>query len=336
MITIEVSPQDVAASRFAFAPLMELSGALSLLGEHARATVLSPWIARVKGPFEELCRRDLGVRALAVLNDPPPRSYRADFISVTPARPSETLADQLRVVRATPLEQARRELARNLAPIRRIPGDVRAFLDGGDVVARLAEALQATWEALIEPDWPLLRSVLERDLTHRAGQLATHGWAAALADLSPRVRWRSQGDDRIIEIQHPDESRHRLGGAGLLFLPSVFNPLESIGFQLEEAWPYSLVYPARGTAALLESGNTGSAEALHRLLGRSRARLLLALAEPATTSQLTGRLRMSLGGVGDHLGVLRSAGLITGARSGRAVLYRRTALGDALAAANDP
>lgn len=66
-------------------------------------------------------------------------------------------------------------------------------------------------------------------------------------------------------------------------------------------------------------------------MGRTRADLLRLLADPATTTWLSARLRMSLGGIGDHLAVLRAAGLVTRERSGRSVLYRRTAIGDVLA-----
>lgn len=101
---------------------------------------------------------------------------------------------------------------------------------------------------------------------------------------------------------------------------------------LEPPWPPAIVYPARGTAAVWESGQA-NAPALQRLLGASRARLLHALDEPASTSQLAHTEQMSLGGVGDHLAVLRASDLVTRARSGQSVLYQRTPIGDALVAA---
>ena len=105
---------------------------------------------------------------------------------------------------------------------------------------------------------------------------------------------------------------------------------------LDPPWPPALIYPARGVAALWETAGPGRdparGGALGRLLGTSRAAILRALEEPASTTQLVAILGQSLGGLGDHLAVLREAGLIARARSGRSVLYRRTPVGDALVA----
>jgi DNA-binding transcriptional ArsR family regulator len=114
---------------------------------------------------------------------------------------------------------------------------------------------------------------------------------------------------------------------------------------VDPPWPPALIYPARGVAALWEQsgraapgraapGRERPGTALDRLLGPSRAAVLIALEEPASTTQLVATLGQSLGGIGDHLAVLREAGLISRARSGRSVLYRRTPVGDALAAAD--
>jgi DNA-binding transcriptional ArsR family regulator len=66
------------------------------------------------------------------------------------------------------------------------------------------------------------------------------------------------------------------------------------------------------------------------LLGAPRARLLILLDRPASTTELAHRLVVSPSAVSQHLRVLRAAGLLSKARSGRSVLYLRSPLGDQL------
>ena len=200
-----------------------------------------------------------------------------------------------------------------------------AVLDRPDVVDLCADALESVWREIVEPDWPKFHAILERDVMHRAGRLATYGWAAALDDMSPRVRWRTDGGGTGHIALRMDgtgaDATHRLDGRGLLFVPSIFGP--GVAAYLEEAWPYALVYPARGIAA-----EHVPRKGLAKLIGTTRAAILLET--PATTTQLAAVLELSVGGAGDHVTALREAGLIAGTRVGRSVLYHRTPLGDAL------
>jgi hypothetical protein len=136
----------------------------------------------------------------------------------------------------------------------------------------------------------------------------------------------------VIEVRtgpRNEWERHRLGGKGLLLMPTVFGTLISY---VEPPWPYALVYPARGVANLLgPPPPQGGAAALARLVGPYRAQVLRALAVPATTTQLVHQLGLSLGAVGGHLAVLRESGLVTRTRTGRSVRYERTPLGGILA-----
>ncbi|MFE4538705.1 ArsR/SmtB family transcription factor [Streptomyces scopuliridis] len=68
-----------------------------------------------------------------------------------------------------------------------------------------------------------------------------------------------------------------------------------------------------------------------RLLGPTRAGLLVALAQPASTTELATRHFLRISTVSYHLGILHRAGLVARARSGRSVLYRRTPEGSRLA-----
>ncbi len=96
------------------------------------------------------------------------------------------------------------------------------------------------------------------------------------------------------------------------------------------------MYPARGVARVWDdlgpgdSGGAGDLAAVEALLGGPRARLLIALRSPATTSALAGRFGVTPGAVSQHLAVLHRGGLVDRQRSGRTVLYQASELGLAL------
>ena len=329
VLRINVRTEDLTMSRFALSPLWELIQALRLLpggSRHPDETVLRPWLLRARDRYQALAREtDLGV--IRALNPP---GWGADFLAPVPVSVHTTIGDLLDQVRSTPADQAQREVAAALARQPRIDPRVARILTSDRVAGYVADVLAAAWRALLEPEWRTLRAILERDVVYRAGQLASRGWAAALTDLHADLYWR-QGRIELGRWTADDDAD--LGGRGLLFIPSVFI-WPRLALSLDPPWPPVLIYPARGVSALWEQpGRTGPGTALHRLLGASRAAILLALEDPASTSQLAATLGQSLGGTGDHLAVLREAGLVARARSGRTVLYRRTPVGDALAAA---
>ncbi|WP_405673511.1 ArsR/SmtB family transcription factor [Streptomyces sp. NBC_01530] len=83
--------------------------------------------------------------------------------------------------------------------------------------------------------------------------------------------------------------------------------------------------------AFAEEGTGGHTRVEGRRVGH-RAALLTTLTTPASTSQLAARHTLAPSTVSSHLTALRAAGLLDARRQGYYVLYRRTALGDALAA----
>lgn len=236
---IEVGRADLAGCRFAISALAETTSALRLLTGHDPVGPLRPWADRVRPRLAPLRRSDPAVGALISLFR---RDDNADFLHPAPSNPRASIADELATVRATPAGRARAELARNLDGLREPPAYARQILDAPDVVDRLADGLSAAWSALIEPEWPRLRAVLERDIVQRAGRLAAFGWGAALTDLHPRIGWSAPG---TITIRHQDTATYSLNGRGLLFVPSVFADLV---LGVDPPRPVELVYRARGVA----------------------------------------------------------------------------------------
>jgi DNA-binding transcriptional ArsR family regulator len=288
-------------------------GRTRLLAPHA-----STWLAQARSVAAECERDDPALRALFDMLRV--TRWIPDFLTMPPTAMDTTIEDELAAMRATPPDTVLADLVAG-AEDRPLPEP----LTRPDVATRVAHAFESFWAITLAPIWPRLRAVLERDVIRRAGLLGTYGWARALTGLRSDMRWHPDGR---IELRGISGLSHRLDGAQLRFVPTVF---PGNWLSLNPPHAYAVVYRAAGIADLWSDGKPSPPDGLDRLVGRARATLLRALATPASTSQLVVQLDMSLGAVGDHLAVLRDTGLVTRARTGRSVHYRRTALGDALA-----
>lgn len=112
-------------------------------------------------------------------------------------------------------------------------------------------------------------------------------------------------------------------------MPSVFVGQITVAHDPTRTSPH-IGYPARGSATLAESTPPVADDALRKLVGAAKADLLAALAEPAAVVDLAAALCISPSAVSQSLKVLSESGIVENSRYGRRVLYRRTALGDAL------
>ncbi|MFB9338749.1 ArsR/SmtB family transcription factor [Actinoplanes octamycinicus] len=313
----EVGAEDLLRTRFAVSPIFELQSLIRVLALPAPG-LPETWLSRFRPAFDQL-REHPGLAVTLALKT---AKSGANFYAPPPRGMDQTIERDLAAIRAWPLAAAREEIAWYLAR-RRVTATTKAFLYAEELLDRLADFLELAWSTLLAAEWPQMRAVCERDVVHRAAELGRAGWAAALAGLGPRVRWHDGG----IELTAHHGPAGALGGTGLLLVPSMVIWPGTAVFG-DDPWPKAIIYPARGVGALFEPAPAAVPDALAALLGRSRAQLLAALAEPASTTQLAAVLGLATGAVGDHLAVLLRAGLVMRARSGRSVLYSRTVLGD--------
>jgi DNA-binding transcriptional ArsR family regulator len=159
----------------------------------------------------------------------------------------------------------------------------------------------------------------------RTTQLSQGGWAAALAGMRPGMRWLGEGRLQINAYDYPPRD---ISGALLLFVP-VTTQNGWVSWDLPGR--YAVIYPSSG--ALAEAGRRPVPQTLEALLGPARARVLVLLDSPKSTTQLVALTGQGLGSVGRHLRIMTDAGLLGRRRSARSVLYYRTAAGDTLIAA---
>jgi DNA-binding transcriptional ArsR family regulator len=309
--------EDLGRTRFAISPMWELMRSLLALREPAAAALHLPWLRSLSG-------RLAGIPIESAIALIPPGRYAPDFLTPPPTGPLGDVQQDLDALRRTPAAQVVHDMALFGAEHPGY-GETGAWLaDPEGHVQRLADVLEAYWERAVAPAWPRIRAFLEADIAHRARRLAGDGPAALLAELHPDIAFTG---DRL-DVTSVHDATIDLDGRGLLIMPSAFGWSRPSTIDLEP-WQPTVIYPARGIATLWDERPRTPA-ALARLLGATRAAVLAALEAPCSTTELAQRLAMSPATISHHLVTLRDAGLVTGRRDGRALLYVRTATADAL------
>jgi DNA-binding transcriptional ArsR family regulator len=321
---IRFDAADVADVRFVTSPLWETIFSLRAIADPGRHAVHLPWVREVR-KLAVTDHLEL-LKAFAY-----PGRWLPDFLTPTPPGPIGKFADEIAEVRRTPpatviadldATAVRRPLDREGAALR---ADPAGRLDA------LCDAVEVWHDATIAPYWSRMQSVLDADIAYRSRQLATGGARLLFDTLHPTVRWAG---DRLI-ADDPWDLDVDLRGRGLPLMPSIFVDRRVI-WPLRDDWPPMAAYPARAVATLWERrpASPFASRALGGVLGTARARLIIELQAPATTTELAQRLEVSTATISGHLSALLAAGLVTRSRHGRTVLYLDTTVASALLEAN--
>ncbi|MGW0818351.1 ArsR/SmtB family transcription factor [Streptomyces viridiviolaceus] len=328
MIELTVDAVGLARSRFAVSPLHEVVATLLSWGLRP-APDADPWVARAR---RVLRRARLPLLSELALDG---SGYVPDFLSPHPTGPSPTVEEELERVRCTPPERVLSELEalRNGRPRNGLAGAElptgvqRAMARGGAHVARqAADELRRYWALAFAPHWEAAKTTLDAEVDRCAGVLARHGAARLFNSLHPGIRW-AEGTLRV-----ESQFQIALSVPLVVVVPSLIAPRPAVAVDptRDGGRPPMLVHPVRDKAIAGTIAPTAPSTEMAQLLGPTRAGLLAALTQPASTTQLAARHYLSPATVSYHLGVLQRTGLVARTRSGRSVLYRRTPEGSRL------
>ncbi|WP_052077568.1 ArsR/SmtB family transcription factor [Rhodococcoides fascians] len=326
MITYRLGVDDLARVRLAYSAMTET--ALSLwalvLGPQGRFH-LTDWHEQARNA-EAHYDAEL-VRALVS----PSGARIPDFITPLPTDKRLGLEEECELIATSDPTVVAHDLM-TVFEGRPPPAALAGVFDDPQGAAQVvADALYDYHRAAIAPYWSAINRVLESDIIFRGREFAQRGTTGLFDGLGSSIRLLDNG---LLEV-HLTTSSVGDGSPddrGLVLTPSVFTKNVTAIWNQASPGHSWLSYPARGQGTMIgEYTPLDRGPALAALVGSAKAELLLALAEPASTSQLAHRFSVTPSAVSQNLRVLRDNGLIEGSRHGRSVLYRLTPLGTQMA-----
>ncbi|QKW24797.1 winged helix-turn-helix transcriptional regulator [Streptomyces seoulensis] len=321
MLRIHFTSDDLARIRLASAPdpLWEVLLSSYRLRRPSGAAYFGDWRRAVAPKLAP------SARVLSVLA--PPAGYAVDFLTPVGVEPS--LAAGLEALRRTPRTRLRNDLAElhDRHPGRPLPAWAHALTHGDPrALTTVAGAVTAYFATALEPYWPQVRRQVDRDHEWRTRALDTIGWEAVLATLHPSATWRYP----MLELAFPADHDIHLDGRGLTLQPSFFCWGAPTTF-LDTALSPVLVFPVERSLDWSAPAHAPRHQAVAALLGKTRARVLEAVATaPCTTTQLAERASVPIQTASHQAAVLREANLIHSRRHRNTVVHTATSLGMAL------
>lgn len=313
---------DMSRLRFGVSPGSELSSGVCALQAPEGAPLQWGWL-RASSPHVP------GWAWETITAVIPPTGYYPDFLTTDPAW-DLTPEGELAALRQVDEDRVQRDLTKLLA---RAAGYRRARVEAfvkrpARARDQIADAWQAVWETVMAPHWDQLRRLLEADVGRRARQLAESGISDTIGQLHERVSWES---GRVRVQMRIWSEAVQCQGNGLMLVPTVLGAPWCSVVTDPPSIP-TLFYPAAGVSPSWPAGTRALDNALDALLGSGRAKVLLALDSPLTTSDVATACGLALSTTSHHLTVLRDARLVHAHRTGTTVIHTRTPLADNLLA----
>ncbi|MEU9130553.1 helix-turn-helix domain-containing protein [Kitasatospora sp. NPDC048540] len=316
MLRIHFTTTDLNRIRWAPhpEPLMETVLSLQLLQQpQARSEPFARWSAEVG---QSLGRSE---RQLFALVTPDDGTVPELLLAPTGAA---TLADALSAVRSKPAARAISDLAvtRSMRPD--LPQWIADVHHGRpEATERLIGLLSAYHRLAVAPAWRYVEQAVRA-----AYGRASAATGAMLNGLHPAISW--EFPILTVPCHIPHDVDVHLSGRGLLLIPAFFLRVPTARLDnYDEQAPIELYFPVRHQLAGLPEDTPHLDPGLVRLLGRTRAAALAALATVRSTAELATRVGISAATASHHLNALRAGGLITTTRERGITRHSLTHLG---------
>jgi len=322
VITIDVTPTDLANIRFGYSPLMELISSYRVLYKPEKQGQYLRWVDEAKQAIHNI---DLPyLHAMATIP-----YYIPDFLTATSTTTITNIEDEFARLRQTPPEVVRKNIT--YAIEHSGESEMLNFFMAypQDALECLIEEIRIYWQRTLAHHWPHMQSVLDGDVLFRARSLALDGTKAVLEGLHPELQLIN---DQLVYSGSEKPEWHKrdyyLHGTGVQLVPAIF--VCNLTWQIEPEWQPMLSYQSRGTGLWWMKNSETPSHSLEIALGAGRARVLQMLASPASTGEIARNLEITAGAASQHLSRLQQAGLTEPHRSGKRVYYRLTQRGEKL------